>query len=631
MKKFTIITPPEYEILLLEIISRTGIAQLKEVKGPEFERFKVTPKSEVDYKGLSEKFHKGYQESLATAQIKPEEFKPSLMELRGFTEDIGGKVDELLVKLGENKAAMEKVTVAKRQLEEEKQRLISLQDLKPEELGKCIGFGSIRGESLPHVEEYLKRFGDLTYKTLSKSEGETFIFVFGSEERKAWLKAIFLVFDVRDLFEVFKVGDKLLVLDIKKREERMEEIQREIEALNKEYESTREEFVSLLGIADFIDRLLYTLSTENVPILRTGIISVIQGWVQDEKLPQFKKALDGIEGEVRAQLLISYEEPSHEDDVPTPRPSLKPGFFNPAFTLTSLRGWPAAYELNPAILNIVIFSLQFGIMFGDVGQGLVFLILGLILSRRYKRGISSKLAVMFVPMGITAIIFGFLYGEIFLIEGVLHPVLVSPIHQIGKLFRIVLGIAVLEMSIGLVFGAINAIREGNVWEVIGEHGIGAILFLVGLYFGALYFLEVKDFMAIFGHWSFITIITGLIMAFVEPIITAFTRGKLGAEAMGKAIGAFMMVFVECLANFFSFLRIGAFALAHALLAIAAESLAQTLGPLIGIVLMNTIAMTFEFISSSVQSLRLLYYEFMGKFFKGTGTQFKPFRLEEVKW
>jgi len=48
----------------------------------------------------------------------------------------------------------------------------------------------------------------------------------------------------------------------------------------------------------------------------------------------------------------------------------------------------------------------------------------------------------------------------------------------------------------------------------------------------------------------------------------------------------------------------------------------------GIVLLNVIAMTFEFISSSVQSLRLLYYEFMGKFFHGTGTPFKPFRIRK---
>jgi vacuolar-type H+-ATPase subunit I/STV1 len=42
--------------------------------------------------------------------------------------------------------------------------------------------------------------------------------------------------------------------------------------------------------------------------------------------------------------------------------------------------------------------------------------------------------------------------------------------------------------------------------------------------------------------------------------------------------------------------------------------------------MNLIAMSFEFISSSVQSLRLLYYEFMGKFYQGGGVPFRPYRI-----
>jgi len=159
-------------------------------------------------------------------------------------------------------------------------------------------------------------------------------------------------------------------------------------------------------------------------------------------------------------------------------------------------------------------------MFGDVGQGLIFLILGFILNRKFKRGIASKLGVMFFPMGILAIFFGFLYGEVFLVEGIIHPLLFSPIHEIGNLMKMVLGIAVLEMSIGLAIGAINEYKAGNIWGALGEHGAGAILFLVGLYAGALYFLQVRDFMAIMGHWSFMMMVGGLVMAAISPILTS---------------------------------------------------------------------------------------------------------------
>jgi len=354
----------------------------------------------------------------------------------------------------------------------------------------------------------------------------------------------------------------------------------------------------------------------------------VQGWIPEEKVPQLQNALHEIEQKTGESFLVDFGDPSHGEKVPTRRPELKPSFLNPAWTLTSLRGWPSIHEINPSLITILVFSLQFGIMFGDVGQGAIFLILGIILSRKYRTGMVSKIAVMFVPMGIVSIAFGFFYGEIFLVEGILHPILMSPLHEMGKLFKIVLGIAVLEMSLGLVLGAVNAVKEGHILGVVGEHGIGAIMFLVGLYLGALYFLQVNDFFAVMNHWSFMVMVGGLILSALEPVMTALSHRHLGAEVMGEAIAAFMMTFVESLGNFFSFLRIGAFALAHACLAIAAEALGETfIGPG-GLVLMNVIAMTFEFVSSSVQSLRLLYYEFMGKFFKGGGIEYKPFRLEE---
>jgi vacuolar-type H+-ATPase subunit I/STV1 len=46
--------------------------------------------------------------------------------------------------------------------------------------------------------------------------------------------------------------------------------------------------------------------------------------------------------------------------------------------------------------------------------------------------------------------------------------------------------------------------------------------------------------------------------------------------------------------------------------------------------MNVVALSFELISSTVQSLRLLYYEFMGKFFDGQGVPFKPFKLSRER-
>jgi V/A-type H+-transporting ATPase subunit I len=244
----------------------------------------------------------------------------------------------------------------------------------------------------------------------------------------------------------------------------------------------------------------------------------------------------------------------------------------------------------------------------------------------------SRLSGLFIPMGIAAMIFGVLYDSIFLVEGLLfhhHQVMPNPVHDTTKLMLLVFQIAAIEVIFGLILGAINAIKEGNWVGALGEHGLGMILYVGGLYLTAVHFINIgMDFMAALGNWTFLVALAGMFLSFLEPVIHSVTSGHgVGMEAIGEGVGGLLMTFVEGLANLFSFLRIAAFALAHASLAIAAEALTHSLGIAgIGLVVMNIIALSFEFVSSSVQSLRLLYYEFMGKFYHGDGVPFRPYRL-----
>lgn len=578
MKKFTIITLPEHEIPILESLGKAGITHLLEATGPDFERLREVAE-EVDFEKLK--------------------------------DQAGKELDE----------AEKEIEVAKERLMGTEWRLACLSALKPDEFKRCLVVGVVEFTLLPRLEEHLNRLGDVTYSTVEISPDGGLLFVFGPDERRRWVETIFLVFDVKDIYDELGVRDVLLVLDLGKRDETIKQYEEERRKYGEEVERLQKVMES-----DLEPRLRTLESLQGAPVLRTEMLSVVQGWVPTEKLPEFKETIGDVEEEIGVGLIVRYEDPSHGEKVPTMRPTIRPKFFDPAVKLTTLRGWPTAHELNPSMVTLLVFSLQFGMMFGDVGQGFIFLILGLILSRKYKTGLASKLGVAFVPMGIMAIFFGFLYGSVFLVEGIIHPLLFSPLHSIMRLFQMVLGIAVLEMSVGLVMGAINEYKEGNIAGVIGEHGAGGILFFVGLYFMATEFYISMDFMAIMSHWSFIVLMLGLVMAFVEPILSAvIMHKKISFEVVMEGMAALLITFIEGLANFFSFLRIAAFALAHASLAVAAHSMTDFMG-VGGIILMNVIAMSFEFISSSVQALRLLYYEFMGKFFKGTGTPFKPFRV-----
>jgi len=733
MKKVTIITPPEYEGLVLEALGRSQVTQLKEVMGHDFERLMGFEK-EIDYKALYEKIHSRYLELLELGGLDVKQGPPNVDELRKFTaapeaeatavleqierlvshlkevkeaqnREVKHAIEDLQEAIEEQNAAYEearkkieaeilRIVKEGRRLEEEfrekyegaKARLESIRALQPEEFKRCFTVGVAKNDIVARLEEYLNRYPDVFYRVVKVTSEDSFLFIFGSEEARKWVDALFLVFDVKDIFNVLATSDVLLVLDPEKRKEAIDRYQEElkrieeektkqasraevfktkrdeleekirrldethkqnIEKLKQQYdarlkqleakhaqeiEALKKEQTMALSKVAYMDYLLRTLSDKRVHVLRTKVISVLQGWVPEKKIPVLEKAIETVESKTGESLFLKFEMPGHEDhDIPTPTPEFKPSFLQPAWTLTTLRGWPSAHEVNPSYITILVFCFQFGLMFGDVGQGAIFLLLGLFLIRRYKRGMMSKLGVMFIPMGISAIIFGFLYDSVFLIEGLLthHPILPNPVEHTTKLMLLVFQIAVLEVVAGLVLGAVNEYREGHKWGVIGEHGLGMILYVVGLYLSAMYFIRTGNFTAVLSHWTFMVMIAGMVLSMLEPILVSISQHKFSFEVVGEGIGALLMTFVEGLANLFSFLRIAAFALAHASLAIAAHNMSHFMG-VGGFLLMNIIAMSFEFISSSVQSLRLLYYEFMGKFFQGEGVPFKPFRLRNSR-
>jgi V/A-type H+-transporting ATPase subunit I len=640
LKKFTIISPPEYEHQILRELGTTRVVQLKAVSGVDVERLRKTGERIVDFKGLYEKFKDEYMALEESNALDLESIELEVDKLREFTKDPDRIVKDFLVKIQDIQEKIKEVDVKQEErhgkLIEARLRLESLKALKPEELKKCLTVGLVDLSIIQRLKEYLHRFEDLSTKVVEFSSEKGYVFVFGPEERREWVETIFLIFEVKDIFEVLNTHDILLAIDAGKREEfikKYEEEVQEFQALTQteaQYEQIKSEYSLTLGNAKFLSQMLRILSDESAPVLRTNVISVIQGWIDNDKMQTLEKILNDLQKGTGELFYLEYEDPGHDDHaVPTPEPVMKPSILQPAWKLTSLRGWPSAQEINPMYITILVFSFQFGLMYGDIGQGAIFLIAGIIMSRKFKRGMMSKLGTLFIPMGIFAILFGIGYDSIFLIEGLLfhhHQFMPNPVHETTTLMKWVFKIAAVEIIFGLVLGAINQWKEGHKWGVLGEHGLGMILYVAGLSLSVFEFIRTADFMGTLNYWGFYVMIGGMVLSMLEPIIAALAGGHFNIEVIGEGVGALLMTFVEGLANLFSFLRIVAFALAHASLAGAAHQLAGFMGSVPSLILMNLIAMSFEFMSSGVQSLRLLYYEFMGKFYQGNGAPFRPYRL-----
>jgi vacuolar-type H+-ATPase subunit I/STV1 len=644
LKKFTIIATPEHEHQILGELSKARVVQLKAVSGVDINRIRKTGERVVDYKGIYEKLHEEYQILEKASLFDLESTYLATEKIKEFTEDPNGQVDIYISVFKEIqdkiKAAEDKHEEREKLLLETKARLESLRALNPDELKSCLTVGLVDLQIQKRLEEYLKRFEDINYKLIEVSQGKGYIFVFGPEQRREWVETIFLIFEVEDIYEVLNTRDILLAIDSGRRDEVIKEYEEEVERLQElaagevEFTALKTEYAPKLVEAKLLENMLRILSDESAPVLRTNVISVIQGWIANDNMQVLDQIIHNLQDETGELFYLQYEDPGHEDHgIPSPEPVMKPSFLQPAWKLTSLRGWPSITEVNPMYISVLVFSFQFGLMYGDIGQGALFLIAGIFMSRKYKRGMMSKLGTLFIPMGIFAIIFGIGYDSIFLMEGLLfhhHQFMPNPVHETTTLMKWIFKIAAVEIIFGLVLGAINQWREGHKWGVLGEHGLGMILYVLGLTLSVFEFIRTGDFMGTLGYWGFFVMLGGMFLAMAEPIIAAIAGKHFGIEVIGEGVGALLMTFVEGLANLFSFLRIVAFALAHASLAGAAHQLSGFMGTIPSLILMNLIAMSFEFMSSGVQSLRLLYYEFMGKFYSGEGVPFRPYRLRVQK-
>ena len=114
-------------------------------------------------------------------------------------------------------------------------------------------------------------------------------------------------------------------------------------------------------------------------------------------------------------------------------------------------GLPNYKDIDPTPFVAVTFCLLFGIMFGDLGQGAVLLVGGLLLEKLKH----NRLAGIVGRAGLISMIFGFLFGSVFGIETLLNPIHQSLFDVREKLFEVMDSSATMPLLIGAV--AIGAV------------------------------------------------------------------------------------------------------------------------------------------------------------------------------
>ena len=366
---------------------------------------------------------------------------------------------------------------------------------------------------------------------------------------------------------------------------------------------------------------------------------ILVGWVPAENEHEIHKALENIES-IDISVSDAKDEIKHKPPV-----KFKNNFFARPFEYyTDMYGTPNYGEIDPSGFLALTYSLLFGIMFGDVGHGVLLFIAALFM---YKvKGM--ELGRLLIPCSISSTIFGFVFGSVFGFEHLLDPMYnklfglhEKPIEVMESQWTMTIIYSAVGIGMALVIVAMCL----NIYSSLKRKDIGNSLFGVNGVCGLVFYSAVVVWLV--GSMMLgINVISPLyvILLIVLPLILVFLREPLSKLVEGdkdwkpENIGSFIVdnffeLFEVCLSyvtNTMSFLRVGAFVLVHAgmmQVVFVLASMFGSTGYIITVILGNILVAVLEALLVGIQVLRLEYYEMFSRFYIGDGRAYKPVKIK----
>jgi V/A-type H+-transporting ATPase subunit I len=413
----------------------------------------------------------------------------------------------------------------------------------------------------------------------------------------------------------------------------LERQQNEAEQRRTELAQEREHLAQEWG-----DRLLelWSQARSNAVVTRTisrlghhEEVYLITGWVPKRSLDNAIQTVEGI-AEQRASIEVLESSVGMRRTVPTLLRN--PPFLRPFEKVVSTFGFPGYNELDPTLLVALTFVIMFGIMFGDVGHGLLLLLAALGL--RWS-GKLTVVADVLLASGASSMVFGLLYGSLFGRKDILPHLWLSPLENIMDILIASIVFGVVLLNIGFLLHLISSLRSKDWGEFLfSRNGLAGVWLYWALAGGILALAFGYNFPLLL--WVVLVLVPIGIIFFHEPLSQLVAGGRPQPEAGWGEYGiqAFFELFeslISYISNSFSFIRLGAFAVAHVVLSqvvLLLTGMAGGIGGWVVFLLGTLVIVGFEGLIVAIQVLRLEYYEFFSKFFQGRGRAFVPLRLPE---
>lgn len=397
------------------------------------------------------------------------------------------------------------------------------------------------------------------------------------------------------------------------------------------------------------------ITIELIEITKNRFVSLKEdkNHVHSGKLPGSKKKDSSLK-----------EEPTNnketEKDLRNTAPTImKNNFFvRPFETITKMYGVPAYSEIDPTPFLAITFPLLFGLMFGDIGHGIVLIISGLIgafVFRNKKSKDFLNFCWIIFYCGIGSILVGTLYGEFFGMHDIelfgtvflhLEPVTIpilnitlhNPLDNIMVVFKFAVLIGVLHINLGWFIQFLNYWKQHRKFLGFTDSLVKIWLLTGGTILIFTFGFDIYVWMAP-PYPILLPLLPGILLILLKPFGKFFRVSYLKEETIGSLIGEGTMESFETLlsimSNVASYIRLLALALAHISLMVAiqamgnlfqGEGLVSEIINIIGLIFGNMIVILLEGLLVFINAIRLHFYEFFFKFYQGTGVTYIPLHL-----
>lgn len=486
--------------------------------------------------------------------------------------------------------------------------------------------GSIEEKNLPALERSLKDIPHIVYPF--KKEGSRAVLLFiGLRRDRELLDRV-----LRDLGWV-KLDQKqepqeLSKEVVKKIKDEMDVCRKNIEAVDIAFRRLRDELKENFSDMEAYLTVKKSLFEANKYSCVTEKTSLISGWV-----PRSEK--DRIVSEIKKFDPASYIEDKRAEELGIPREDVPvrlkhTRIFKPFELLIDAYGIPRYGTIDPTIFVAISFLVMFGAMFGDLGHGLVLSAVSLFLWKSKNEKVKQAGTLIFY-CGISSGLFGVLYGSFF---GYEFPSLwIKPMHSIVEIFKISIIFGIVMITGGILLNVANAFKDKDYIKAFFDKGglIAGVIYWTGIAIVSKMLVSRTGFQPVY----LFVFLACMGILFLKPLVELIFKKKRepALTALMESTIDILEIVMGYLANTVSFIRIAAFALAHAGLFLSIfelsrimKSVAGDAAALIIIVIGNIFIILLEGLVVSIQSLRLNYYEFFSKFFMSGKRFYKPLTM-----